>query len=67
MVDEKSPLILKDVLRFVLSYCIEEDELTCLKNTIKYLQSDELNYTKIERSLIKLFNRELNMNRLSLE
>ena len=60
MVDEKSPLVLKDALKFVLDYCIKVDELKYLEKTMKYLQSDQLNYAGIERSLMKLFNEKLN-------
>ena len=60
MVDEKSPLVLKDALKFVLDYCIKVDELKDLERIMKYLKGDELDYTRIERSLTELFNEKLN-------
>lgn len=60
MVDEKSPLVLKDALKFVLDYCIKVDELKGLERIMKYLKGDELDYTRIERSLTELFNEKLN-------
>ena len=53
MIDEKSPLLLKNALKFTLNFI----NFKHLEKTLKYLQTEQFNYTQIEKSIIEFEKR----------
>lgn len=53
LIEEKSPLLLKNALKFTLNFI----NFKHLEKTLKYLQTEQFNYTQIEKSIIEFEKR----------